>query len=165
MLVDADAAASAEVSPAARASSLSGRTPMARMTMSAGSARPLACGPEALPVLLEGRDSAAQVDAHVLRLQALPHRLGHLRIERWHELVRHLDDRHLETAAREVLRHLQADEAAADDDRAARLFLHHPISYPAAVGNGPQGEDARQVDSGKGRPDGRRAGGEHQRVV
>ena len=106
----------------------------------------------------------------------------HLGIERRHDLVELLDERHLETQVREVLHHLEADEPAADHDRPLglrdglepRVGVHPGLALLAAVqpladgpgiGDGPDGEDARQVNPGKRRTDRGRSGRQHQLVV
>ncbi len=64
--------------------------------------------------------------------EEVPDELAVLGVERRQHLVGHLDDGHLEAAVDEVLGHLEADEAAADDDGPllgshgleARVVLH-----------------------------------------
>ena len=46
---------------------------------------------------------------------------GALRVQRGHDLVEHLHQRHLEPAVDQVFRHLQADVAAADHHRVLRV--------------------------------------------
>ena len=55
--------------------------------------------------------------------------------------------RHREPAMDQVLDHLQADEAAADDDRRAGAALGDPRADAARVGDVAHGEDAGQVDA------------------
>jgi hypothetical protein len=44
----------------------------------------------------------------------LVQQLGHLKVQRGHDLVQHFDDGDVQPARTQVFRHLQADEAAAD---------------------------------------------------
>ena len=97
-----------------------------------------------------------------------------LDVERCQHVAAPLEDGDVEAAVDEVLGHLQADEAATDDDGAlgrpdgleARVALHageeagaplDPLADGPGVGHGPHLEDARQVDARQRRPDRRRA--------
>ena len=117
--------------------------------------------PEAADVVVECEPDA------VLRQMALDV-ARHLRVHRRHELTPALDQRHLEAEMDHVLRHLEADEAAADHDRAlrrhdrleSRVGVHarrvsdvafDPLADHLDVRHGPHPKDARQVDAGQGR--------------
>src|SRR6187431_2479044 len=65
----------------------------------------------------------------------------------------------------EVLDHLEADEAAADDNRTCHAWLVDPRANAPRVGNRPHVHHAWQVEAWHVRLDGRGARGEHQTVV
>lgn len=65
-------------------------------------------------------DLAAEPQVDAGRAQRVMDDRGHLRVERRHDLVGGLDDGDAEAAVEEVLGDLEADEAAADDDRGLR---------------------------------------------
>ena len=105
-----------------------------------------------------------------------------LLVERGQHLVGHLDHRHVEPAAGQVLGHLETDEPAADHHGPhrrphrleARVLLHpgeearaplDPLTDLPRVGHGPHLEDPGQVDAGQRRAERRRPGGQHQLVV
>jgi hypothetical protein len=88
---------------------------------------------------------------------------SHLGIQGRHHLRLQLHQRHLQTATHQVLRHLQADEAAADHRGAGRA--RECLADAPGVGDGAYDVDAGQVDSGKRRADGPRTRREQQRVV
>ncbi len=108
----------------------------------------------ALLAFLEGFDTHAETQRHPVLDEMVLEVCRHLRIERAHHLRRQLDERHLEAAAHQVLRHLETDEAAADDDgpRGAR----QGVADAPRVGNRAHDVDAGQVDSRQRRPDGAR---------
>ena len=106
----------------------------------------------------------------------------HFRIERGHDLVELLDQRHFETAMDQVFHHLEADESAADHHRAlrfrhrlgSRVRIHSgpilrapvkPLAYAPGVRNGSHREDSRKIDAGQRRTDRRRPGRQHELVV
>ena len=111
------------------------------------------------------------------RLQVLLDQAGELAVERGQHLVEHLDQRHLEPGVDQVLRRLQADEAAADHHRAPRrldeldagVVVHagqelgaalDPLADRARVRHGAHLEDAGQVDARAAAGAPRRAPGE-----
>ena len=67
-----------------------------------------------VPGLLEPGDAIAQHDVHAVPLEEVRDDPRRTRVERGEDLVGQLDDGHVEPAMDEVLRHLEADEAAAD---------------------------------------------------
>ena len=106
----------------------------------------------------------------------------HFRIERGHDLIEPLDQRHFEPAVDQVFHHLEADEAAADHHRTlrrhhrlvARVRVHagsirripvQPLADVPGVRHGSHREDSRQIDAGQRRTDRRRAGRQHELVV
>ena len=91
----------------------------------------------------------AQVDA--VFAQAGVEDTGHVVIERRHHLFFHLQDGDAHAAADEVFRRLQADKAAADDQRALDGVLVQEIVDAEGVFDGAKGEDAL-VRLHKGRP-------------
>ena len=56
---------------------------------------------------------------HAISLQLLLERLSHLPVEQRQHLRLQFDQRHLQAAPRQLLHHLQPDEAGPDDDRLA----------------------------------------------
>ena len=70
--------------------------------------------------LLESGDAVVERQAHAMPLHVLLDQARELAIERSEELIEHLDQRHLESGMDQVLRGLEADEAAADDDGSPR---------------------------------------------
>ena len=122
-------------SPASLAISTAGLTPVARTTWSAGKTSSptwTAIGPAARVVLdLGDRRGGAHVDA--LGLGALLDVRGHVLVERdVHDLVGELEDRDLHPALDERLGHLDADVAAADDDRLPAAALERVSKRSAA---------------------------------
>jgi len=76
-----------------------------------------------------------------------------------------LDEGDRDAAAGELLGHLQADEAGADDDGARRVARVGPGADRLGVAQVPHGEDARGVHAGDRRHDAARAGGQDEGVV
>ena len=106
----------------------------------------------------------------------------HLRIERRHDLIEPLDQRHFQPAMNQVFDHLEANEPAADHHRPLRLrhglvagvLVHagwhcrvsiEPLAHLPGVRHGSHRENARQVNAGKRWTDRSRTGREHQFVV
>lgn len=79
--------------------------------------------------------------------------LRHLRIERAHELILHLDDRDSKTAAQKLLGAFDADVAAAEDQRPAAVNVFDPLGDCVDVGDGPAKKDIRAFDTRNGRYD------------
>jgi len=90
---------------------------------------------------------------------------AHIRIEGGHHLGQAFDEGDRDAAAGELLGHLQADEAGADDDGAPRGARLGPGADRLGVAQVPDGEDARGVHAGYRRDDAARAGGQDQGVV
>ena len=125
--------------------------------------------------LLEAGDAVAQRDVHTMLLEEVADEPPVLRVERGEDLIGHLHHRHVEPAENQVLGRLQADEPAADDDRAhrrahrleARVLPHpgqearaalDPFTDLPRVRHGPDREDAGKVDAGQRRADRSRPG-------
>ncbi len=170
--------------PAAFASVVSGRTPIARITTSAGCVFPDAVFTSRAPPSSwrEAGHAVVEDEADAVSLHVLLDEARDLRVQWVQDLVPLLDERHLEAEVDEVLRHLEADEAAADDHRARRgldeldpRVPEHPRQEARApfdpladrldVRNGPHVEDPRQVDARERRTDRRRPGREDELVV
>ena len=92
--------------------------------MSAGCALPdfVRTSSEPLARLLEAGHRVTEREADAVLFQVALDEAGAFRIERGHDLIEHLDDRHFETAMDQVFRHLEADVSAADHHRALRLL-------------------------------------------
>ena len=103
--------------PAARASVVSGRTPMPSTTTSAGySASSVATARDPAVRAGEHLGDLGVVDhGDAQALHRLVHQAAHVRVERGHRLAAPVDDRHLVAAVDERLGHLHADVARADD--------------------------------------------------
>ena len=106
-----------------------------------------------------GQQDADPLGPHV-RLEMV----RHLGVEHGHDLVERLDEGDLQPAMGERLDHLDADVAAADDDRRARVILEQ-LDDAVHVRDAAQRADARVVDAGDRGAQGRRAGREDERVV
>ena len=91
--------------------------------------------------------------------------LRHLEVEGRHDLVRRLEDGNVDAGFFQVLRHLEADEPAADHDSCLDLLLIDHGAEQVRVRDGPEGVDAGRVDARDGRPQGRGTGREDQFVV
>jgi len=74
-----------------------------------------------------------------------------------------LENRDLEPAAGQDVRHLHADVAGADDDGLPRAGGEHALER-AAVGELAEHEDPREIHAGQGKTDRHGAGGQHQGV-
>ena len=146
-------------SPAAVARPVSGRTPIAATTTSAGSRSPVESVTSSSPIAVDRR---AQVERDPGAPDAAVDGLHHLGVEGRHDLVRGLDDSRRHAAVDQVLGHLQADEPAADDDGRPRVPRRprpwRPCPRRCAA-------RARARCPGSGGRTGRGAGREDQRVV
>ncbi len=106
----------------------------------------------------------------------------HFRIERGHDLVELLDQRHFEPAVDQVFHHLEADETAADHHRTlgrhhrlvSRVRVHSrsiryipvkPLANIPGIRHGSHREDPRKINAGQRRADRRRPGRQHELVV
>ena len=140
--------------PAAWASRVSGRMPNRQDDHVGGDAiASVGHDHEAIAGLLDRAEPLAQPQLHPLGTQVRRERGRHLGVERWHHLRQLLDDRDRKTAMEQVLGHLQADEAAADDHGVAAGPLGEPRPDAARVGDGAQDEHAWEVDARPLRPD------------
>ena len=90
---------------------------------------------------------------HALAREVLLQGRRHLRIERRHHLRQLFKDRDRQLAVDQVLYHLQADEAATNNDRGLRVALGDPRADAAGIGNTAHGEHPRQFDPRQRRPD------------
>ena len=110
--------------------------------------------------LLEPGDAVVEHDVDAVELEEVRDEPPVLPIERGQDLIGQLDHRHVEPAMNQVLRHLEADEPAADDDRVPGrphrlepgVLLHpgeearpslDPLTDLPRVRHGPHREDAR----------------------
>ena len=155
--------------PAARAISVLGCTPMPSTTTSAGNDSFAVCttahaavgvGVERLDVRIgEQRRCRARESR---RPRARPCR------DRAYAIgcVAPLDHRDVEPAPLHRFGHLEADVAAADDDRASAWSrpTHRVVAQRDAVGDRLDAVDARGIDTGQVRPHGRRAGRDDELV-
>ena len=83
--------------------------------------------------------------------QILMKQFRHLRVERRHHLVLHLDQRHFHPCMDQVFRHLQADKASSDDSGTPRLLFHQHLLDLIRVRYGPQSVNIRSVNPRNGR--------------
>ena len=131
--------------------------------------------------LLEAGHRVTQREADAVLFQVALDEAGAFRVERGHDLVEHLDQRHFEPAVDQVFRHLKADVSPADYHRALRLVQREsrgrmlpgqiartpfdPLPDVPRIRHGPHRKDPREIDSGQGRTDRSRPGREHELVV
>jgi hypothetical protein len=77
----------------------------------------------------------AEVEVHTVLHEGFVQQLRHFKVDRGHDLVERLDEADLEPRVAEVFRHLQPDEAAADNgsalDAPARARARGRGRYPA----------------------------------
>ena len=118
-----------------------------------------------LALLFEAVHAVGKVQLHAVAADVLVEHLRHLKVNRRHDLIESFDKRHLKARVMQVLRHLEADEPAADHRRGPqRTALHHGADL-VRVGHGPQCFDPRGIDAGDARTQRRRTGCDHQIVV
>ena len=99
--------------------------------------------------LLDGRQAAAQLQAQAVILELAVQWLSHLGVQQRHDLRLHLDERHLEPAAVELLGGLQAHVAATHDDGASHAG--HGRRDAVGIVQRAQREDAPRVNARDGR--------------
>ena len=142
-------------SPASRASRVSGLMPTARITNSAAN-RSSFCVTTVIVSSGPGSKAATALPSRSstpCRSSSSLDRRDHLGVDRRHDLAGHFQQRDGDAAAAEVLGHLQADVAAADHHRPARLAaMADPGVDLVHVVEVAQGEDAGQVDARQRRP-------------
>ena len=108
------------------------------------------------------RHPEPQVDA--VAAQLVVQRRHHLGVGDAHHLRQALHQHDVRAAPADRLGHLETDVAGADDERGAAPGLQGR-DHAVHVLHVAQGQHARVVDPGHGRPQRLRAGAEHQRVV
>lgn len=111
-----------------------------------------------------GRGAGHHPDAG--RLQLLAGKAGHFLIQHaGHDLARHVEYRHIQPLSQQVLRRLQADEAAADDHCVLGGVLLQIAAQSDGVVRGAQLEHALLGRALDGRDHAGRAGGNDQGIV
>src|ERR1019366_2775069 len=107
----------------------------------------------------------AKLQPRFVSEKTLANKIHHLRINRWHQLIRRFNDRDLQPPMRQILGHFQPDETTADHNRTLGLFAIDPLADSAAVRYGSQHKNSRQIDSRKWGPNRRGAGRQQKSVV
>ena len=107
----------------------------------------------------------AQQEAHALFAQLGVEEGGHLLIQRGQHLPGPLDDGHLQPLLPQVLRQLQADEAAPGQDGGLGAVAAHKVVDLQGVLHRAQGEQLLQPRAGQLRLGGEGAGGEEELVI
>ena len=120
-------------------------------------------GRDCATLFFDRGDGPAELESHSVELELTMKRLGHLWVKEWHHLGQHLDERHFQPLAAELLGGLQADIAAADHDRAA--CARHGLGDTVSVLEVPQREHAARPGARDGRDEGSRAGRQDELVV
>ena len=118
-----------------------------------------------VPPALKMIHAVAQIEGHAVHIHILVEQPGHFGVHRGHDLLHRLHQRHLNPSGVEVFRHLQTDEAAADDGRRGRPLPIHDGPDPIHVVHVPEGVDTLPVDAGNGGPQRGGAGGQNELVV
>ncbi len=113
----------------------------------------------------EAGDGGAQPQVQALAPQVGVDLPGHVPVQGQQHLVIQLDHGGVDPGVDQVLRHLQADEAAPHHHGGAGALPLQEGANAEGVLHRPQGEDALQVDAGQGRTDGPGPGGEDQLVI
>ena len=117
-------------------------------------------------VAVDGGEHTAQIEAHTVVDQLLVEDLNHIVVKGSHDLLRSLHQADLQPGAAEVLRHLDAHEAAAGHHDIPDLMKRHMILQSAHIPHVPHCEHmggVRTPDApGHHRPC---AGGQHQLIV
>ncbi len=105
-----------------------------------------------------------QQNAHPVALHLCSHLLGHLMVERPHDLIGGLEQGHIPLPVTQCLDHLHTDVAAAHDHRPTGAGVHHGLD-PVHVGQVAQGVDQWAVHTGDGRFQRGRTSGQNEFVV
>ena len=113
----------------------------------------------------ELRRGGVQAEADAFGADVIVQVVGHILVQVGHDVALSLDDGDLYTGSVEVLRHLNADKAAADHRGRLGLVLGDIVVDGVGVGDVAQSKDLCGVDSLDGRPHRRRTGGEHQHII
>ena len=124
VLVDPDTSALADRSPAALARVVSGRTPRARITRSAGYFLPGFSLDFDLAFfqLREASYSVIERQVHAMLSVKWPSARFAIAVHGSENLVEHFDESDIETKMCEVLRHLKTDETATNNNRVSSGF-------------------------------------------
>ena len=121
---------------------------------------------DALSFFLELLHAIAEDESDAVLVHLFFHDLRHVRIQGREHMRRRLDERDGKPARAKILRHLDADEAAAHDDGAPRLRI--PVRQTAqslGIRHTPKREDARAFDARNRRAQGFCSGRQEKRVV
>ena len=114
---------------------------------------------------LERYDGIVQMQGNAIGLQLRLQPGSHFRVEGRHHLGQRFHHRHVEPAMPQLLGHFESDITAADYDGATTVAVLRPRHDAFHVRNVSHHEMIRAFNSGDGRPQGRCARGEYQRVV
>ena len=121
---------------------------------------------DALSVFLELLHAIAEDESDAVLVHLFFHNLRHVRIKRREHMRRRLDERDGKPARTKILRHLDADEAAAHDDGTPRRrILIRQTAQSFGIGHTPKRKDARAFDARNRRAQGLRTGRQEKRVV
>ena len=113
----------------------------------------------------EFRNSSAQVKADAVHVHVFVNELCHFRIHRTHNLILHFYYINLKSQLLKVLSHLQTDESATHNCCLCGAVCPDIFLDFIHLGNGPEGENVRCVDSFNGRLHRRRACGNYQLII
>ncbi len=184
LVVNADASAFADVEPR-RLRQRSIRPHAQSEDHDVGQIRPAGLGlhlQRAALQLLECGDAVAKRQLYAMASQMTLDEAGDLAVERSQHLVEHFDERQVKPEMNQVLRHLEANESAADHHRAPggfhelnpRIIIHprqegrapfDPFADGPRVWNGPHLENSWQIDTRQRWTNRCRAGRQNQLVV
>jgi hypothetical protein len=122
-------------SPASAANFVSGRNPDGEDNDVRRESRALlrADDDAASIIGVESVHPIVQLDVYTLIHHALMNELGHLTIQRRHQLIRHFDDGYLQTPTRQVFRHFEPDKATSDHHRSSSRPGLHPFPDFATI--------------------------------
>ena len=118
-----------------------------------------------LLAVFKGGDTRGEQQLHALAAQISMDLLGHIKVDRRHDLIQLLDQSDLEAKLHQVFSHLQADKAAADNNSRLGLVGNGVFLDLEGILNGAEREDIAFLDAGDGRHDGLGTGRENQLIV